>query len=399
MGGMADSGNIAQFMDVTGASQEAAKFFLESSGGVVDAAVDQFFATGGEFSAAGAPEEEMVEDDNVVPPVMPAQAAPPPAAAALRPPTIAAQSMPPRPAVQAKGKVRSLADMAKDKDDSDDDEQNEYYAGGEKSGQVVKGAPTSKEKAAEIHTRVLFDRARMAGAQEGPAPPLPVQRSSGAFTGTARTLAGGDVAPAPAAAADQPQRIVHNIAFYANDVFTVDDGEPRRLDDPANKPFLESMARGDCPQELEPSDRSIPVNVNLIRVERDYVPPEKPKYKAFSGAGRILSGDDGPSASGSGAPEQQAAAPDSSSQVPWEGPDESQETTSLQLRLADGSRMVARFNLTHTVGDIRRFIRAARPDTTGPYRLITAFPQAQLDDDSATIAAAGLANAVIIQKL
>lgn len=60
---------------------------------------------------------------------------------------------------------------------------------------------------------------------------------------------------------------------------------------------------------------------------------------------------------------------------------------------------VARFNLTHTVGDIRRFIHAARPHTTGPYRLITAFPQAQLDDDSATIAAAGLANAVIIQKL
>lgn len=50
------------------------------------------------------------------------------------------------------------------------------------------------------------------------------------------------------------------------------------------------MGRGDCPQELEPSDRSIPVNVNLIRVERDYVPPEKPKYKAFSGTGRILSG-------------------------------------------------------------------------------------------------------------
>ncbi|CAL8471559.1 g11101 [Coccomyxa elongata] len=392
---MVDSGSVAQFMDVTGASQEAAKFFLESSGGVVDAAVDQFFATGGEFSAVGAPEEETVEHDNVVPPAMPAQAAPPPvAAAALRPPTIAAQSMPPRPAVQARGKVRSLADMAKDKDESDDDEQNEYYAGGEKSGQVVKGAPTPKENVGD-----LFDRARMAGAHEGPAPPLPGQRSTGAFTGTARTLAGGDVAPAPAAATDQPQRIVHNIAFYANDVFTVDDGEPRRLDDPANKPFLQSMARGDCPQELEPSDRSIPVNVNLIRVERDYVPPEKPKYKAFSGTGRILSGDDGPSASGDAAHEQQAAAPDSSSQAPWEGPDESQETTSLQLRLADGSRMVARFNLTHTVGNIRRFIRAARPDTTGPYRLITAFPQAQLDDDSATIAAAGLANAVIIQKL
>lgn len=65
---MADSGSIAQFMDVTGASQEAAKFFLESSGGVVDAAVDHFFATGGEIQAAGAPEGEVVETDNVLPP-------------------------------------------------------------------------------------------------------------------------------------------------------------------------------------------------------------------------------------------------------------------------------------------------------------------------------------------
>lgn len=40
--------------------------------------------------------------------------------------------------------------------------------------------------------------------------------------------------------------------------------------------------------------------------------------------------------------------------VTWEGPDESQPTTSIQLRLADGSRMVAKFNLTHTVADIRR---------------------------------------------
>ena len=47
----------------------------------------------------------------------------------------------------------------------------------------------------------------------------------------------------------------------------------------------------------------------------------------------------------------------------------------------------------------RRFIRASRPDAAvGAYRLATAFPPQQLDDDSATIEAAGLANSVIIQK-
>ena len=47
----------------------------------------------------------------------------------------------------------------------------------------------------------------------------------------------------------------------------------------------------------------------------------------------------------------------------------------------------------------RRFIRASRPDMTQPYRLATAFPPKQLDDDSATIEAAGLANSVVVQKL
>ena len=47
----------------------------------------------------------------------------------------------------------------------------------------------------------------------------------------------------------------------------------------------------------------------------------------------------------------------------------------------------------------RRFIRASRPDSAGrAYRLATAFPPQQLDDDSVTIEAAGLANSVIIQK-
>lgn len=38
----------------------------------------------------------------------------------------------------------------------------------------------------------------------------------------------------------------------------------------------------------------------------------------------------------------------------WEGADETQPTTSIQIRLSDGSRVVARFNYSHTVRDIRR---------------------------------------------
>lgn len=36
--------------------------------------------------------------------------------------------------------------------------------------------------------------------------------------------------------------------------------------------------------------------------------------------------------------------------------DASQPTTSIQIRLADGSRLSGRFNLSHTIDDIRTFI-------------------------------------------
>lgn len=53
----------------------------------------------------------------------------------------------------------------------------------------------------------------------------------------------------------------------------------------------------------------------------------------------------------------------------------------------------------HPPPNCHRFIRVSRPDAaTGAYRLATAFPPAQLEDDSATIEAAGLANSVVVQK-
>lgn len=38
--------------------------------------------------------------------------------------------------------------------------------------------------------------------------------------------------------------------------------------------------------------------------------------------------------------------------------DNSKPTTNIQIRLADGSRLVGTFNHHHTIGDIRRFINA-----------------------------------------
>lgn len=79
--------------------------------------------------------------------------------------------------------------------------------------------------------------------------------------------------------------------------------------------------------------------------------------------------------------------------------DQTMPSTSVQLRLADGTRMVAHFNYHHTINDIRSFIDASRPGSARNYQLqMMEFPPKVLSDQAQTIEQAGLANSVVIQK-
>lgn len=125
--------------------------------------------------------------------------------------------------------------------------------------------------------------------------------------------------------------------------------------------------------------------------------PEKPRLP-FQGVGRTLGGS---------APTQVANEPTAtptnvnSSPSPSAGlvVDESLPSTSIQLRLADGTRMVAHFNYHHTISDVRAFIDASRPGGARNYQLqLMGFPPKLLNDVAQTIEQAGLANSVVIQK-
>ena len=118
---------------------------------------------------------------------------------------------------------------------------------------------------------------------------------------------------------------------------------------------------------------------------------------AFQGVGRTLgrNADDA-------APEANAAPNTAPTSTPSAGLvlDSTLPSTSIQLRLSDGTRMVAHFNLHHTVSDIRAFINSSRPDGPRTYQLQTVgFPPKQLADQNQTIEQAGLANSVVIQKI
>jgi UBX domain-containing protein 1 len=376
-----------QFCGVTGADAATAARFLAEAGGDAAEAVERFFEAG---AGAG-------------PSAAPAAAAPPAAA---------------RKAPAPRGGVRGLGDLAASDEEEEEDGANEYYVGGDKSGQVVKGAPRPED------AEGLFEAARAAGAREGRPEDL-APRGAGAaagggfaaFTGRGRTLAGGagadeagssgagaDAAPAPAAAPAAPTVKAVTITVWRGGVFTVDGGPPRRLDDPTEAAFVGAISRGQCPPELDPGDPAVQLAVNMVRRDEEYRALPPPRYRAFAGAGNRLDGGAPPAAAAAPSPAAAAAAAAAATAAAaggptWAGADPTLPKTSLQLRLADGSRLVAEFNLAHTVGDVRRFIAAARPGGPAAYRLATAFPPAALEDDSATLQAVGLANAVVVQKL
>mmetsp|Transcript_24880 Transcript_24880/g.41596 ORF Transcript_24880/g.41596 Transcript_24880/m.41596 type:complete len:387 (-) Transcript_24880:335-1495(-) len=382
---------ISQFVSITSSTPEQARFFLESSNGDLQTAMDSFFESGGEMDGDADPEDPEVDVPVPQAPVAqaPRAAVPPAKRASNRPPPSAAH-----------GNVRGLSDYRNDAAESDD-EDNEYYTGGAKSGMMVQD-PNSKKSAKnadEAQVEALFEKARQYVAQPGDEEFEDSAPRASAFSGVGRTLAGPPPEEAPllpAAAAEPPRPRVHTVCFY-NNGFTVDDGPLRRQeDDPANGEFITSIQNGECPKELEPpkgQPRSPhPVRVNLTRREEDWVAPPTPKYLAFSGGGRTLGSD---AASTSAAPPL-TPPPPSRNEITV---NEAEPLTTLQLRLHDGTRMTARFNHSHTVGDIFQFIRSSRSDSPANFQLMASFPPTPLTDYSKTLKDAGLVGAVVIQKL
>ncbi|KAK3022364.1 hypothetical protein RJ639_045315 [Escallonia herrerae] len=381
---------IDTFTEITSASKQEALFFLESHNYDLDSAVSTFLETTHVPTATAAtgnsisPSQSLSPSPSSSPSHLRSPSPPPP----LRPSEPASYNLrsgqQPLPPAEKKpsgsrgtGSVRTLSDLnrpARDGSGSDSDEPQEYYTGGEKSGMLVQD-PTKRND-----VDALFNQARQAGAVEGPADHLRPSSSSRSFTGTARLLSGEAVSTTP----QQREPITHIITFWSNG-FTVDDGPLRRLNDPENAPFLESIGKSECPKELEPADRTTPVHVQQKRK----IP--------FQGMGRTLG-----STSSNPVAEPTVDAP-ARNTAPHAAMglivDQALPSTSIQLRLADGTRMVSRFNSHHTIRDIRDFIDAL-PGGPRSYQLQTVgFPPKQLADPDQTIEQAGLANSVVIQKL
>ncbi|KAG6848530.1 hypothetical protein H0H93_016260 [Arthromyces matolae] len=228
-------------------------------------------------------------------------------------------------------------------DDDDDDDEDGQGKGGESCGLSIQNPEQQRRMPGGNVVRDLLRRA----AENGPREDAPVSSS---FRGGGHTLGSDEVEssfiPDPDAVPEDETPAIRLLTFWS-DGFSVEDGPLMRYDDPEHAELLTQLRSGQAPPELLNLRVGQPVDIRIAqRLHEAYVPPQG--GAAFSGAGNRL-----------GAPVPEFSGPSSTSmpgQFPTSTPsapiptserqsintrfevDQTLPTTSVQIRLADGTR-------------------------------------------------------------
>ncbi|KMY91980.1 uncharacterized protein Dsimw501_GD10253 [Drosophila simulans] len=395
---------IAQFIEITGTDENVARFYLSSCDWDIEHALGNYWSTQADLPVpvptVGHADNPKPKPTSTVAPDTITKAAGADAATAT---SSASVDIAPA-ATKAKPKFATLSDMSKES--SSDDDQQAFYAGGsDRSGQQVLGPPKRKNFREQL-TDMMRSAQEQNIAEVGPSTSSGSASggSGGAVWGQGMRLGMTDNdhtavgTKKPAATSENKPVVVLKLWSQG---FSIDGGELRHYDDPQNKEFLETVMRGEIPQELLEMGRMVNVDVEDHRHE-DF--KRQPVPQTFKGSGQKLGSPVAnlvteaptvPVALSPGEAANQEASARDAINLNSEAP-----STTLQIRLADGSRLAAQFNLSHTVSDIRRFIQTARPQySTSNFILVSSFPTRELSDDNSTIEKAGLKNAALMQRL
>ncbi|OLL26347.1 UBX domain-containing protein 1 [Neolecta irregularis DAH-3] len=380
---MADQATaIQQFVEITGASEAQARFFLSASKWDMNLAVTSFFQKDSAETSEGP--EEPAQSTSVSVPAQRLQRIP-----------------------SQRGNIATLGSIGDPMDEDSDSETDnpEYFAGGEKSGLSLQDPKKKRDNTIQDILR------KAAQAPELSENDNDLQTNH--FAGTGHTLGGEDkestvVNPQNERPSRHPK--VTRILNFWKDGISVDDGPLLRYDDPANESILNDINSGRAPMALLGVEYGQPVDVNINK-QLDQEFKALKKLNTWEGSGYRL---------GSQIPDEPApAASFPSAPAPVEhlpfGLEltDGQPVTSVQIRLSDGTRIVSRVNLSHTVGDlykiINMFVHAtvnnskntrSRPDMAPQnFVLQSSFPMRELNDRSQSIQDAKLQNAVVVQKM
>ncbi|XP_053677424.1 NSFL1 cofactor p47 [Anopheles nili] len=378
---------VKEFAQITGVSEERAEFFLDAANGELQVALSNFYEAAND-------DADVSDEEN--PPADPS------------PIQFARTDSKAKKASKPHANIATIHSLNSSSSEDEDEQGQAFYAGGsERSGQQVLGPP--RKNPIKDYVSEIFR-----SAQDGSLETFdPSDDSSGPgssfYTGAGYRLGQTEddhqeVTPrgSRSASGSQASEVVTLTLWRQG--FVINDGELRLYEDPANRDFFESIKRGEIPEELRSKGQT------MFRVElkdnrrEEYVKRNKP-YQAFGGSGQTLGSPVPPMATTSSSSNTTSSGSSNNEQNEKRASEEltldsSQPTTMLQIRLTDGSRLSARFNQTHTVDHVRRYIVSARPQYVSQnFALMTTFPSKELTDGAQTLKDAGLLNAAIMQRL
>lgn len=394
---------VKKFADVTGVSEERAKFYLDAANGELQVALSSFYEGDNDPAEGGAaiPLDDDDDDDddsdegNV--PMDSVHFSRSDAKAKAK------------KAPKSKSNIATLSSLNDSSSEDEDEKGQAFYAGGsERSGQQVLGPP--KKNPIKDYVSEIFRSAQQGHMEtfDGDSSP---SSSSSLYAGTGYRLGQTDTdhqaipdrnRPGGSSGGSGHNHEVVTLTLWRQG-FSINDGELRRYEDAANKEFFESIMRGEIPAELRSKGPTM-IHLDLKdNRHEDYVKRSAP-FRAFVGSGQTL-GSPAPNVvqSGSGAAASSAPADNAENEKRAAAElavDEAQPVTTLQIRLADGSRLTARFNQNHTVENVRQYVARARPQYAAQsFALLTTFPSKELTDGAQSLKDAGLLNAAIMQRL
>uniref|UniRef100_H2Z6V7 Uncharacterized protein n=1 Tax=Ciona savignyi TaxID=51511 RepID=H2Z6V7_CIOSA len=326
---------LTEFRSITDATEERARFFLESSGWQLPVALSSFFDAGAMEVAPSAISDVKVEPKRTT----------------------------------RSSKFASVHDYKNANQGSSDEEEGQrYYAGGsEHSGELIVGPPRKKNSNDQI--KDLFKQAKDHGAET-------VEAAGHKAEGTLRN-------------------VVNVVLRLWSNGFTVDDGPLRDFNDPNNAEFLQSVKKGQIPRELIRNAHGGEVHVDMEDHRQEEYKAPKKKIKPFSGQGHMLgrwvptpsmSTDPTPTASTSVDPPiiVDASKPKTTVQIRLLDGSRTRHEFNHSHRISDIRSFI--LNSQPSMG-------------SRPFVLMTTFPNKELEDETLTLADAKLLNSLVVQKL
>ncbi|NXK55911.1 UBX2A protein, partial [Chauna torquata] len=180
--------------------------------------------------------------------------------------------------------------------------------------------------------------------------------------------------------------------------FTVNDGKLRSYTDVANQQFLNSIKKGELPFELQKVFEKEEVDVKVEdKKDEVYLSSKKPVFHPFSGHGYRL-GSATPRIISKVREDHQGA--DDKRRLPVVHLNDLEPVTNIQIWLADGERVIQKFNVSHRISHVRDFIMKYQgSEGRVPFTLTTSLPFQELQDETLTLQEAKLQNAVVVQRL